>query len=308
MPKRWTSSALRVGKVSKRAGARHGIKAGIIALGGVVALGTLNRTTTYLPRTSLVHRLAAEDSAVDERQSSLFKAVSSMTPMPHGGLDAGVEHERIDFWVKRLSTSMSSTYEVALGRMAKYSDMINAKLAAKQMPRDLIYLAMIESQFDPGARSPVHAVGMWQFMSATARRFGLTVRGGVDERNDPARSTDAAVAYLSALHDRFGSWYLAAAAYNSGEGTVLRALQQVTGRSVGTDEDFFKILPVLPRETQDYVPKLIAAARIGNDPEKYGITARPASDVVAFVAASASPRRSRTSAVARRGRKSATRR
>jgi membrane-bound lytic murein transglycosylase D len=242
------------------------------------------------------------------RQSSLIKAVSSMTAIRPGELDAGVEHERIDFWVQRLSTSMSSTFEVALGRMAKYSDMINAKLAAKQMPRDLIYLAMIESQFNPNAKSPVHAVGMWQFMGATARRFGLTVHGHVDERNDPSLSTDAAIAYLSSLHDRFGSWYLAAAAYNSGEGTVLRALQKVTGRSVGTDEDFFKILPVLPRETQDYVPKLIASARIGNDPEKYGITARPVAEAVAFVAATASRRRSRKSAVAPRGHRSVTRR
>ena len=202
--------------------------------------------------------------------------------MGAGGLDAGVEHERIDYWTKRLSTSMSSTFEVALGRMAKYSDMITSKLAAKQMPRDLIYLAMIESEFNPTAQSPVHAVGMWQFMSATARRFGLTVRGNVDERRDPALATDAAVAYLGKLHDRFGSWYLAAAAYNSGEGTVLRALQKVTGRSTGTDEDFFKILPALPKETQDYVPKLIASARIGNDPAKYGITARPAAEVMAY--------------------------
>lgn len=223
--------------------------------------------------------MVAEDSVVAERPGTLVKAVSAAAP---GGLDAGFEHERIDYWTKRLSTSMSSTFEVALGRMAKYSDMITQKLAAKQMPRDLIYLAMIESEFNPTAKSPVHAVGMWQFMSATARRFGLTVHGGVDERKDPARSTDAAVAYLSKLHDRFGSWYLAAAAYNSGEGTVLHALQKVTGRSQGTDEDFFKILPALPKETQDYVPKLIASARIGNDPEKYGITARPAVEMMSF--------------------------
>jgi membrane-bound lytic murein transglycosylase D len=158
-----------------------------------------------------------------------------------------------------------------LERKAKYSEMIAAKLEAKQMPQDLVYLAMIESEFNPNARSPVKAVGLWQFMSGTARQFGLRVGRRVDERKDPARETDAAVAYLSDLHERLGSWYLAAAAYNSGEGTVLRALQAVTGKSVGTDEDFFRILPQLPRETQDYVPKLIAAARIGNAPAKYGI-------------------------------------
>jgi membrane-bound lytic murein transglycosylase D len=94
---------------------------------------------------------------------------------------------------------------------------------------------------------------------------------GRDERKDPAKATDAALTYLSSLHDRFGSWYLAAAAYNSGEGTVSRALRKVTGKTQGTDADFFRILSSLPRETQDYVPKLIASARVGSDPAKYGM-------------------------------------
>ena len=72
-------------------------------------------------------------------------------------------------------------------------------------------------------------------------------------------------------HDRFGSWYLAAAAYNSGAGTVSKALRKVTGQTRGTDEDFFRILSALPKETQDYVPKLIATARVGSDPERYGL-------------------------------------
>jgi hypothetical protein len=314
---------------------RHGIKVGLIALGAVVSVATLNRTTTFLPDTSLVHRLLDRDSDLEQRPSTLSKAVLS-TASHSGELDIGVQHARIDFWVKQLSTTLSSGFETALGRKDKYEGMIGAKLAAKQMPRDLIYLAMIESQFDPSAKSPVSAVGMWQFMSATARRFGLTVRGRVDERKDPARATDAAVAYLSNLHDRFGSWYLAAAAYNSGEGTVLRALQKVTGRSEGTDEDFFKILPALPKETQDYVPKLIASARIGNDPAKYGITARPAIELASVATNNAvvgevstasnshvqrsakpmmrtsakvsrsNPRRSHTTAPSRRGRRPAS--
>ncbi|HEY4130783.1 MAG TPA: lytic transglycosylase domain-containing protein [Gemmatimonadaceae bacterium] len=294
---------------------------------------------------SLVHRLIDEDSTVAQRPSTLVKAIAAEAPgrsgvvASAGGLDNGIQHERIDFWVKRLTTTLSSSFETALGRKDKYSDMIGAKLAARQMPRDLIYLAMIESEFNPSARSPVHAVGMWQFMTATARRFGLTVHGHVDERKDPARATDAAVSYLSSLHDRFGSWYLAAAAYNAGEGTVLRALRKVTGRSQGTDEDFFKILPSLPKETQDYVPKLIASARVGADPARYGLTAHPAADVASAapdklvvrevvstkhplatkrVAKSSartkskakvsrsSPRRSRTTVSARHGRKSAT--
>jgi membrane-bound lytic murein transglycosylase D len=139
------------------------------------------------------------------------------------------------------------------------------------MPRELIYLALIESNFNPTAKSRVKAVGMWQFMSATARQFGLSVGRKVDERKDPAKATDAALAYLEQLHDRFGSWYLAAAAYNSGQGTVSKALRSVTGKTTGTDADFFLILPKLPKETQDYVPKLIASARVGTDRDRYGM-------------------------------------
>jgi membrane-bound lytic murein transglycosylase D len=186
-------------------------------------------------------------------------------------LDSGVEHARIDKWVTRLTTSLRGDFKQSLDRMAKYEDMINAKIDAKGMPRELIYVALIESNFNPTAKSPVKAVGMWQFMSATARQFGLSVGRRVDERKDPAKATDAALAYLDQLHDRFGSWYLAAAAYNSGQGTVSKALRTVTGKKKGTDADFFRIMPRLPKETQDYVPKLIASARVGSDPAKYGM-------------------------------------
>jgi hypothetical protein len=250
---------------------RFGIKAAIVVSGAAVAFGTLHKAT-YLPHTPLAERIVASAPVNAKTPWGTTRAAdSSIAP---GGLDAGVDHDRISYWVKRLSTSMSADFGRILERKAKYSDMIEAKLDAKQMPRDLVYLAMIESEFNPNAKSPVKALGMWQFMSATARQFGLTVRGRVDERRDPARATDAAVAYLSSLHGRLGSWYLAAAAYNSGEGTVLRALRSVTGKSVGTDEDFFRILPLLPKETQDYVPKLIAAARVGNDPARYGVPVR----------------------------------
>ena len=192
-------------------------------------------------------------------------------PTSYATLDSGVDNARIDKWVARLTTSLRGDFSKSLDRMEKYEDMITAKLDAKGMPRELIYLALIESNFNPTAKSPVKAVGMWQFMSATARQFGLAVRGKVDERKNPAKSTDAALAYLDQLHDRFGSWYLAAAAYNSGQGTVSKAMRTVLGKTKGTDADFFRILPRLPKETQDYVPKLIASARVGSEREKYGM-------------------------------------
>jgi membrane-bound lytic murein transglycosylase D len=186
-------------------------------------------------------------------------------------LDSGVDSPRIDRWVTRLTTSLRGDFQQSLQRMGKYEGMITAKLDARGMPRELIYLALIESNFNPTAKSRVKAVGMWQFMSATARQFGLSVGRKVDERKDPAKATDAALAYLDQLHDRFGSWYLAAAAYNSGQGTVSKALRTVTGRTTGTDADFFRILPKLPKETQEYVPKLIASARVGADRDRYGM-------------------------------------
>jgi membrane-bound lytic murein transglycosylase D len=206
--------------------------------------------------------------------SSSVKASNVAAPITNvasGMLDIHMDHPRIEQWVARLTTTLKGDLKQSLDRMDKYATMINTKLDARQMPRELAYLALIESNFNPTARSRVSAVGMWQFMSATARQFGLTVRVGVDERKNPAKSTDAALAYLSQLHERFGSWYLAAAAYNSGAGTVSKALRKVTGQTRGTDEDFFRILSALPKETQDYVPKLIATARVGSDPERYGL-------------------------------------
>jgi membrane-bound lytic murein transglycosylase D len=171
---------------------------------------------------------------------------------------ADIQNPRVDKWVARLSGSVTSI----LSRGRGYVDMISQKLSERHMPHGLVYLAMIESNLKPEARSPASAAGLWQFMAATARHFGLNVGNGSDERMDPSKSTDAALTYLSQLHDRFGSWYLAAAAYNAGPGTISRALRQVTGQTTGTDADFYRISPALPAETRDYVPKLIAAARV----------------------------------------------
>jgi membrane-bound lytic murein transglycosylase D len=248
------------------------------AIGAAMGIATL---VAGLERTSFLasatgQSVSAEQSIVPDVRIEDLASYVAGDPMTRAAvavrtLDAGVSHPRIDRWVQRLTTSLKGDFKQSLERMARYDDMILAKLDARQMPRQLIYLALIESNFNPTARSRVSAVGLWQFMSGTARQYGLTVGRETDERKDPAKSTDAALTYLDKLHDRFGSWYLAAAAYNSGEGTVSRALKKVTGRTQGTDADFFRILGSLPRETQDYVPKLIASARVGSDPAKYGM-------------------------------------
>jgi membrane-bound lytic murein transglycosylase D len=248
-----------------------------LAMGITTIVGGLERTeylASTAPIAAAVQPIAqpvapvSPDSAVTVQASY---SASAAAPTSANGLNLTVKHARIDQWVQRLTTSLRGDFKQSLGRMDQYAQMITKKLDARGMPRELIYLAMIESNFNPTAKSRVSAVGMWQFMSGTARQLGLLVGRGRDERKDPAKSTDAALTYLSGLHDRLGSWYLAAAAYNSGEGTVSRALMRVTGRTQGTDNDFFRILHVLPRETQDYVPKLIASARVGTDPGRYGL-------------------------------------
>ena len=254
-------------------------RAAFPVLGTAMGLATL---VAGLERTAFLGQAAGVEQVSDAPVASstigaITADVATLTGVRSGpsssiALDDGLQHARIDKWITRLTTSLRGDFKQSLQRMDKYDDMITAKLDAKGMPRELIYLALIESNFNPTAKSPVKAVGLWQFMSATARQFGLSVGRKVDERKDPAKATDAALAYLDQLHDRFGSWYLAAAAYNSGQGTVSKALRAVTGKTTGTDADFFRILPRLPKETQDYVPKLIASARVGSDPGKYGMT------------------------------------
>jgi membrane-bound lytic murein transglycosylase D len=245
-----------------------------IAMGVATLVAGLERAQ-FLGTAAGVEQVSEAGSTIGALSTNLANLTGAVSATPaapsYATLDSGVESPRIDKWVSRLTTSLRGDFQQSLQRMTKYEQMITDKLDARGMPRELIYLAMIESNFNPTAKSPVKAVGLWQFMSATARQFGLSVGRKVDERKDPAKATDAALAYLDQLHDRFGSWYLAAAAYNSGQGTVSKALRTVTGKTTGTDADFFRILPHLPKETQDYVPKLIASARVGTERDKYGM-------------------------------------
>lgn len=181
-----------------------------------------------------------------------------------------LDHDRVDYWVERFTTDKRDDFSRFLERMGRYEPMISAKLEEEGMPQDLIYLAMIESGFNPTAYSPAAASGLWQFIEETGRRYGLEVNRAVDERNDPEKATDAALKYLSQLHERFDSWYLAAAAYNTGENRVGRIMREETGSEKGSEESYYEIWERLPRETRDYVPLMVAAARIAKEPAKYG--------------------------------------
>lgn len=223
-----------------------------------------------VPLTNAAHFSAAIESAMTHRNATADS--TSVTPArPGTALDLpDLSHPRVDSWVKLFTTTQRGSFATYLKRMTRYEPMISQKLAARDMPQGLIYLAMIESGFNPTAKSRVAATGLWQFMRGTGKEYGLTVSRRVDERTNPSLATDAALEYLADLHDRFGSWYLAAAAYNTGQGRVARVLKQVTGKKRGTDADYYRIAHRLPKETREYVPKLIAAARIGTNPQKYG--------------------------------------
>jgi membrane-bound lytic murein transglycosylase D len=181
-----------------------------------------------------------------------------------------IDHERVDYWVTRFTSDKKAEFESYLTRKREFEAMISEKLRQRGMPQDLIYLAMIESGFNPEAHSAQSARGIWQLIPDTARRYKLQVDDTVDERLDPAKSTDAALAYLQDLYERFGSWYLAAAAYNAGENRVGRVMTEVTGAERGTDADYYRIWDQLPGETRDFVPVMIAAARVAKEPSRYG--------------------------------------
>jgi len=175
---------------------------------------------------------------------------------------AYIPHERVEYHVNRFSGEKRAEFQSYLERMRQYEEMIRGRLRRRGMPEDLIYLALVESGFNPEIRSLAEARGIWQLIPDTARRYGLRVDETVDERNDPEKSTDAALSYLSYLYNRFGSWYLAIAAYNTGENRVGRIMTEATGSEKGTDEDYYRIWDRLPGETRDFVPAIIAAARL----------------------------------------------
>lgn len=177
----------------------------------------------------------------------------------------------VERFVRLFQHEQTDRMALYLKRAGRYEGMIREKLRERGMPEDLLYLSMIESGFNPNARSTAQAVGLWQFMAPTAREYGLRVDGYVDERRDPEKATDAALRYLQDLYRQFGSWNLAAAAYNTGGGRVARIMREETGSVRGADADFWRIRARLPRDTREYVPLIYAAAVVGKQPERYGL-------------------------------------
>lgn len=203
-----------------------------------------------------------------------------------------LSHERVQYYLDFFQGPARERFGAWLQRMPRYELMIRDRLARQGLPGDLLYLALIESGFSNSATSRARAVGMWQFMPATGRAYGLRVDRWVDERRDPVKATDAAARHLDDLRVRFGSLYLAAAAYNAGGGKVSRGLRrlgdgpvdELAEEELTSDSTFFLLYDTryLRRETKDYVPKLIAAALIAKEPERYGFSRAAAIPAFAY--------------------------
>jgi membrane-bound lytic murein transglycosylase D len=180
-----------------------------------------------------------------------------------------VDNQEVSRWVSYFSGRGREHFQVWLERRAQVDSLITAILAENGLPRELIYLAMIESGLSSRAVSNVGAVGPWQFMAPTGRANGLRTDWWIDERRDMEMSTRAACKYIRTLYTQFNNWALVLAAYNTGEGRVERVINQ------HGHDDFWSLR--LPSQTTAHIPKFIAAARIGEDPERYGFVVPAAS-------------------------------
>lgn len=206
----------------------------------------------------LVLRPATGHIDYPRRGNMLFS--EPLSPKRWLGLTAG---PTIEQWISYYAEGPGRSYlEKAIARSVPYLAPMERIVKEEGVPVEVIALVYIESGFDMSATSHKRAVGPWQFMPRTAGRFGLRVGKYVDERRDPELSTRAAVRYLKYLYGLFDSWTLAAASYNSGEGRVLRAMENQNTR------DFWSLQ--LPRQTMEFIPKVAAVLAILSDPERYG--------------------------------------
>src|SRR5256714_3927361 len=206
---------------------------------------------------------------------------NELTPSPDAGTkakaEADVRNTRSDLplmmtdqvagFIAYFSNRGRGILERALARSGRYRDMMLPILKQEGVPQDLIFLAQAESGFHPLAVSRVGARGIWQFIGSRARGYGLSHNVYVDDRQDPEKSTRAAARHLKDLYNQFGDWYLAMAAYNSGPGTVQAAVKR-TGYA-----DFWELYRrnVLPKETRNYVPIIVAVAIMAKNPSQYGL-------------------------------------
>jgi membrane-bound lytic murein transglycosylase D len=199
-----------------------------------------------------------DERAMDvEEESEAFKSIYNLSI---------IRNEKVEGHIRYFHIAIRNRFEQWLARLGHYKPIVDNIFSQFGLPGDLVFLSLVESGFNPHAYSRARATGPWQFMKGTAKLYGLRVDQYVDERRDPIKSTVAAARYLRDLYDLFGTWPLAMAAYNAGEGKVMRALQKARA------ESYWEIsrTKLLRRETKEYVPRFMAATIIAKNPSQYG--------------------------------------
>jgi len=208
-----------------------------------------------------------EDTLEPEEEALAAEALDPGSPatwdVVHGDIQV-VDNRDVQRWMSYFQNDGRDVFQRWLLRKPQYDAIFRDAFARYGLPPELAYHAMIESGFSPSAYSWAHAVGLWQFVRSTGRRYGLRSDWWVDERRDPVKATDAAARYLADLYEEFGDWELALAAYNVGEGRVRSQIRRQK------TTDFWKLR--LPRETRNHIPKFYAAVILGSHPEQYGFT------------------------------------
>jgi len=210
--------------------------------------------------------IALDSTSGDETPSDLWERVRAGYAM-----EGEIDERRVEDLMTQYA-DRQALFDVVSRGASKYLYYVVERLEDRNMPLELALLPVVESGYNPRAVSPSQAAGLWQFIPGTAARYGLEQNRWYDGRKDVLASTDAALDYLEDLHQRFdGDWYLALAAYNAGEGLVSRAIER--NRRQGKPTDYWSLK--LPRQTCEYVPRLIAVARLLESPEDHGVALEP---------------------------------
>ncbi len=236
------------------------------SLPAVTPVGPALRTVAVAPLDSRVDLAPRDHPGIELRIDEILASEALNDPEFRAAVDTWVE-----YWQRTAARAIPDF----LGRMGSFGSMVDSALAAADMPPSLRYLPFIESGYNPSASSRASAVGMWQFMQATAGGLGMEVSPLLDERRDPQKSTEAAIAFLSALRGEFGSWFMALAAYNGGPNRMRRVLARYAPGVPGSDSLFWALRGHFPRETRDFVPKLFGAVIVAANPEVHGHEATP---------------------------------
>jgi membrane-bound lytic murein transglycosylase D len=225
-----------------------------------------------LPDLAIPARLEMSDHYLPTLNLSTALENSTGDTLPRNGEVAYdfpiVQNHFVYRQIALFQTVYRDQFQKGLARSGRYIPMMQEMLIEFNLPTDLVYLPLIESNFSVQAVSSAKATGPWQFIKGTGRRYGLRIDQWIDERRDPVKSTRAAAAYLKDLYDTFGSWLLSLASYNAGEGRIGRAIK----RTNMADYWALKASDNIPRETRNYVPKFMAATIIAKSPEIYGFS------------------------------------